>query len=73
MITGMHLRPRYPVRTQRLLLRPLRETDVDALVAYRSLPEVCRWVPFEPMTAEVVRERLHGVWSRTALESRARV
>ncbi len=68
MITGMHLRPRYPVRTQRLLLRPMRETDVDALVAYRSLPEVCRWVPFEPMTAEVVRERLHGVWSRTVLE-----
>jgi RimJ/RimL family protein N-acetyltransferase len=68
MMTGMHLRPSYPVHTRRLLLRPLRETDIDALVAYRSLPEVCRWVPFEPMTAEVVRDRLHGAWSRTTLE-----
>lgn len=68
MIVGMHLRPSYPVRTHRLLLRPLRETDVDALVAYRSLPEVCRWVPFEPMTSEAVRERLQGAWSRRTLE-----
>lgn len=68
MIAGMHLRPSYPVRTRRLLLRPLGESDVDALVAYRSLPDVCRWVPFEPMTTEVVRTRLKGGWSRRALD-----
>lgn len=68
MIAAMHLRPSYPVRTRRLLLRPMREADVDALVAYRSLPEVCRWVPFEPMTAEAVRDRVRGAWSRRSLD-----
>jgi len=40
------LRPGYPVRTGRLLLRPLGVGDVDALLAYRSRPDVCRYVPF---------------------------
>ena len=65
----MTLRPQYPVRARRLQLRPLAETDVDALVAYRSLPEVCRYVPFEPMDADAVRERLRGIWARTTLEA----
>jgi RimJ/RimL family protein N-acetyltransferase len=42
---------------------------VDSLVAYRSLPDVCRYVPFEPMDAEVVRERLRGPWARQALQN----
>ncbi len=42
------LRPSYPVRTERLLLRPLTTADVDALVAYRSIPDLCRFVPFPP-------------------------
>ena len=36
------LRPTYPIRTGRLLLRPLGLADVDALLAYRSRPDVCR-------------------------------
>jgi RimJ/RimL family protein N-acetyltransferase len=63
------LRPSYPLRTARLTLRPLSERDVDSLVAYRSLPEVCRYVPFDPMDVEAVRERLHGIWARPALEN----
>jgi RimJ/RimL family protein N-acetyltransferase/quercetin dioxygenase-like cupin family protein len=41
---------------------------VDALVAYRSLPEVCRYVPFEPMDAATVRERLATRWTRRGLD-----
>jgi len=61
------LRPEYPVRTPRLLLRPLTAADADALLAYRSLPDVCRYVPFEPMTRQDLLERIAGMWSRTAL------
>jgi RimJ/RimL family protein N-acetyltransferase len=57
-----------PIRTSRLLLRALGEPDVAALVAYRSQPEVCRWVPFEPMDADAVRDRLEGPWAQLALE-----
>jgi RimJ/RimL family protein N-acetyltransferase len=61
------LRPAYPVVTQRLLLRPLRAGDVGALLAYRSLPEVCRYVPFPPMTREVIEQRLATQWATTEL------
>jgi RimJ/RimL family protein N-acetyltransferase len=43
-------------------------TDVDALVAYRSIPEVCRYVPFDPMDADAVMERIEGPWSLRTLE-----
>ncbi|MCW6009032.1 GNAT family N-acetyltransferase [Micromonospora sp. CPCC 205371] len=63
----MELRPVYPVRTGRLSLRPLTADDIDALLAYRSDPEVCRYVPFEPMDRQVIVERLAGQWATTAL------
>ncbi len=66
---GMALYPTYPLCSPRLCLRPLGEPDVDSLVAYRSLPDVCRYVPFEPMDAAAVRERLHGPWGRSVLEA----
>jgi hypothetical protein len=31
------------------------------------LDEVCRFVPFEPMTAEVVAAKLAAGWSRTTI------
>jgi RimJ/RimL family protein N-acetyltransferase len=62
------LDPTYPVLTRRLLLRPLEPSDAAALHAYRSLPEVCRWVPFEPMTLTVIADRLADQWSRTGLD-----
>jgi RimJ/RimL family protein N-acetyltransferase len=61
------LQPVYPVRTERLLLRPLTPDDADALFAYRSRPDVCRYVPFEPMTREVIKERLASQWANTEL------
>jgi RimJ/RimL family protein N-acetyltransferase len=63
----MELRPSYPVRSARLLLRPLSVADIDALVSYRSLEEVCRYLPFEPMDVEVVKDRLARGWSTRAI------
>jgi len=58
------LRPDYPLRTGRLLLRPLDPVgDVDAVHAYRSLPDVCRYVPFEPGPREELAARLAGARS----------
>jgi RimJ/RimL family protein N-acetyltransferase len=61
------LAPDYPVLTERLALRPLTLADVQSLHAYRSLPDVSRFVPFTPMTVEMIIERIHGVWSSTTI------
>lgn len=53
--------PNYPITTERLELRPFSRADVDAVFAYRSLPEVAAYLFDEPMTheecAEAVRAR----------------
>jgi RimJ/RimL family protein N-acetyltransferase len=61
------LDPTYPIRGERLLLRPLTSRDTDALLAYRGREDVCRYVPFEPMTRDGITERLAGPWARTEL------
>jgi RimJ/RimL family protein N-acetyltransferase len=55
------------IATERLILRPLTENDAQALLAYRSLPEVCRYVPFEPMDEAQIFERIRGQWSELGL------
>lgn len=54
----MELRPHYPITTARLRMRPVTADDVGALLAYRSSPDVCRFLPFEPMDEQVLRHRL---------------
>ncbi len=61
------LRPDYPVRSERLLLRPLTAGDADALLAYRGRADVCRYVPFEPMSREDITRRIAAQWARTEL------
>lgn len=61
------LLPTYPVRTPRLLLRPLGTGDIDGLLAYRSRPDVCRFVPFEPQDRAEIEARLATLWSNTGL------
>jgi RimJ/RimL family protein N-acetyltransferase len=56
----MDLRPSYPITTARLRLRPLTADDTAALLAYRGDPEVCRYLPFEPMDEQVLATRLAG-------------
>jgi RimJ/RimL family protein N-acetyltransferase len=52
------VRPRYPLKTDRLLLRPFEPRDLDDLHAYRSDPEVCRYLLSEPGTVEDTAQRL---------------
>jgi len=69
-VSGSHPRslgPAYPVRGERLLLRPLAVSDADALLVYRSRDDVCRYVPFEPMSRDDILERIAGQWARTEL------
>ena len=61
------VRPRYPIRTERLLLRPLTAADAGALLAYRGRDDVSRYVPFEPMSRDDILERIAGQWARTEL------
>jgi RimJ/RimL family protein N-acetyltransferase len=56
----VHLRPSYPISTPRLRLRPLVVADTEELLAYRGRPEVCRYLPFEPMDEQVLTARLAG-------------
>ncbi|HEY0373675.1 MAG TPA: GNAT family protein [Amnibacterium sp.] len=46
--------PRLPIRTRRLELRRLVHEDRDAMLAYRADAETCRYLPFEPQTADDV-------------------
>lgn len=47
-----------PVTTDRLLLRPFRETDAAAVHAYQSLPEVARYQFWEPRSLDEIRLKL---------------
>ena len=63
------LKPDYPIETERLLLRPLEAGDVEALHAYQSRPDVCRYIPYEPRSREAIAERLADpAKSRSTLE-----
>jgi RimJ/RimL family protein N-acetyltransferase len=46
----MMLRPVYPIRTARLLLRPFTRADVEDVWAYQRRPEVARYMSWEPRT-----------------------
>lgn len=61
------LAPTYPISTDRLLLRPLTAEDVDDVLAYQSLPEVCRYVPAQPRNREQVVQWLEGASARDRL------
>lgn len=54
----MQLSPDYPVVTERLALRPFTVDDIDAMLAYRSRPDVCRYLPFEPQSRAALLKRM---------------
>jgi RimJ/RimL family protein N-acetyltransferase len=58
--------PRYPIETERLRLRPFNRGDVDAVFAYRSLPETARFLFDEPMSREEVAEAVRARASQVA-------
>ncbi len=47
----------WPVRTERLTIRPSTAEDADAMFDIRSLPEVADWLPILPTDRETWRER----------------
>lgn len=49
----------YPLRTERLTLRPLREDDVDVVLAYRNDPAVAEYQDWDlPVTRERVARQV---------------
>lgn len=62
------LRPDYPIETDRLVLRPFAEDDVDALHAYHSLPEVTRFLYWEPRDRAAIADMLKKRVTESALE-----
>lgn len=52
------LQPAYPIETERLVIRPLDVADAEDLAAYQSLPDVCRYIPYEPRGREQIAERI---------------
>jgi RimJ/RimL family protein N-acetyltransferase len=56
------------LRTERLLLRRYRDDDLDRLAAIQSLPEVARYLYWEPRTREEVEPALATRIAATRLE-----
>jgi RimJ/RimL family protein N-acetyltransferase len=54
--------PVYPIRTERLLIRPWRETDLDAYHALHADPDVTRFLYHDVLTREQAADRIrsHG-------------
>jgi RimJ/RimL family protein N-acetyltransferase len=62
------LRPTYPIRTERLLLRPFAAEDFDDAFEFHSLPEVARYLYWDPPTRAEFADVLALRAARTALE-----
>lgn len=64
------LSPDYPIETERLRLRPLDpSSDVDAVHAYQSRADVCRYIPYSPRTRDEVADRLASDQLRSTLDA----
>ncbi|PZS20442.1 MAG: GNAT family N-acetyltransferase [Pseudonocardiales bacterium] len=61
------LRPDLPITTERLLLRPITPEDLDAIHAYRSRADVCRYLYEPPSSRDEVREWIGKRLDRTRI------
>ncbi|MGN9845798.1 GNAT family N-acetyltransferase [Nonomuraea sp. H19] len=61
------LQPTYPITTDRLILRPFTQDDLDAVHAYESRPDVARYLLWEPRDRDTSRTYLDKKIARTAL------
>ena len=52
------MKPDWPLETERLVLRPYNDGDLENLHAVYSLPDVARWLYHEASTLEQSREKL---------------
>ena len=60
--------PAYPIRTDRLLLRPLTSEDAEPMLAYKSDAEAVRYVPYGQLTLTDIEERIATRWAGTRFE-----
>ena len=66
---GMTLYPNYPIRTERLVLRPFTRGDVDAVYAYRRREDVARYLFDVPLSREECALAVQQRTSQVALEA----
>jgi RimJ/RimL family protein N-acetyltransferase len=62
------LRPEFPIKTRRLVLRPYLESDLDALADIQGRPEVVRYLCWEPRDLEQVRVSLREWLAQATIE-----
>src|ERR1700712_3889762 len=58
-----------PIYSERLVLRPFAETDLDDVFAYQSIPEVVEFMLWELRTRDQSREHLARRLPLTSLEN----
>lgn len=63
------LKPSFPIQAARLLLRPYRPEDYEALFDMQSRADLARWLYWEPRTPDEVRESLAKKERATAVEA----
>jgi len=61
------LKPDYPLRTERLIIRPFNLGDLYDLHAFHSLPEVARYLYWEARDLDQTRQALEDKILRSAL------
>lgn len=61
------VQPPYPLRTERLSLRPVTMGDLDAIHAHRSMPTVALYLPHEPHSREDTVALLERMTEQSAL------
>lgn len=62
------LRPTFPLRTERLLLRPFADDDLEALYAMQSRPDVTRYLYWGPRSPDEARHMLERLTRMTAID-----
>jgi RimJ/RimL family protein N-acetyltransferase len=62
------LRPTFPLRTERLLLRPFRDEDLDGLLAMQGRADVTRYLNWGPRTRDEARHMLERLMRMTAID-----
>ena len=61
------LRPEFPIKTRRLVLRPYVESDLDALAEIQAREDVTRYLYWGPRTREQAEESLRTKIGQTSL------
>jgi len=64
----MTLRPDYPLKTERLRLRPFTRGDVEAIFAYRSREDVAQYLFDPPLSLEECALAIHQRSTQFVLE-----